>query len=82
MPRRKPAYGAPKIAPPVCIYPVPGVTFYPWPPIPQDVSASDWAELQEVRPPPFTDRPPPGQEPERPTEPTEQVGSSDSEGED
>ena len=87
------------------IYPVDGVSFYPWKPIEQEVNAADWRLLSEVRPPPFTDQPPSGEvkepstyrlepgerviphrqsgsqtEPDKPTEPTEQVGSSDSEG--
>ncbi len=65
----------------VRIYPVPGVSLYPWRTKPQDVSESDWAELQKYSPQPFTDQPP-GVEPEQPAEPAEQVGSPDSGGND
>ncbi len=63
------------------IYPVDGVSLYPWKPIEQEVSAVDWRLLSAYKPPPFTDQPPGSlTEPGKPTEPTEQVGSSDSEG--
>jgi len=62
---------------PVRIYPVPGVSLYPWRAIEQEVSAEDWATLQEARPQPFTDIPP-GAQPDQPQEPDD--GSPDTGG--
>ena len=52
--------------PRIQIYPVPGVTLYPWRPIPQEVTEKEWGELQQARPCPFTDQPPGSPEPQAP----------------
>jgi len=63
------------------IYPVPGVSLYPWRAVPQEVTAAEWAALQKYSPPPFTDKRP-GSVPEpEPTDPPDS-GSSVSGGTD
>ena len=60
------------------LYPVPGVSAYPWPAQEFDATPDQWAELRGYIPPPFTDRPP-GDAPETaPTDPPDNGGSSDS----
>jgi len=42
----------------VRIYPVPGVSLYPWRAIEQEVSEAEWELLKHSHPQAFTDKPP------------------------
>lgn len=65
----------------VRLYPVPGVSLYPWPSEPFDATEAEARFLLAVTPPPFSTDPPdppPTAETTQPTDPPE-GGSSDSE---
>ena len=55
----------------VRLYPVPGVSVWPWPATVIDVAPEQAAELLAHVPPPFTDKPPTEATPPVPPDPTE-----------
>lgn len=62
----------------VRLYPVPGVSVYPWPAVEFDASPDDAAFLLAHLPPPFTETPPGATPDTKPTGPAD-AGPSDSE---